>query len=161
MNTNFFTQMGNLNLKQITISMSFSAEDIMVSILPKSNSDDGKKIQELNLTATAQELDDLFFEKITEPMTATKTFFSNIEQYNNSLKKAEDNSAHKKSVKDNVKALVTELNKLISNNSFNPLKEHKIAIEKANSILKLDANNKDAKKVLADMKPYNEPNLFQ
>lgn len=93
MKTNFFEQVAGLQIGG-TLQINIQSNDIgtlAVTVLlanqnPKITQ--GKNIPPMLLKATAQELDELFFSKINEPLKQTVKLFTNLEAYQAELDKA-------------------------------------------------------------------------
>jgi len=88
--TNFFTQLAQLEINgQIVLTIARGAEDkIIVSTLVRqlSPADTNKSaIIPYNLTATAEELDNCYFERITTPLTKAGEIVDNMDEYMKSL----------------------------------------------------------------------------
>lgn len=158
----FFSSLKKVGISQIGLSVTYDKNLVSVSVLPKSESNDKslKKLKALTISLPVNEMDERFFQIINEPLETTKIGFNNVEAYEKSLQeklsKTESGKKQKESVSKDIKAL----QEFVGKNNFNPLKDHKTAIEMAEKILAVNPNQKDAKKVIKDMTPYTEPSLF-
>ena len=158
----FFSSLKKVGISQIGLSVTYDKNLVSVSVLPKSESNDKslKKLKALTISLPVNEMDERFFQIINEPLERTKIGFNNVEAYEKSLQeklsKTESGKKQKESVSKDIKAL----QEFVGKNNFNPLKDHKTAIEMAEKILGVNPNQKDAKKVIKDMTPYKEPSLF-
>ena len=159
---NFFSSLKATGILQLGMSISFENDMVSVSILPKSTSEDKglKKLKPLNLVATIAEMDSKFFEVVTKPLQSTKTVFENVQAYEASLKASKENTEGAKKQKDTVNKKVSTLKELVNGAKFNALREHSKAIKLANDVLALNPDHKEAKKILNEMKQYQEPQLF-
>lgn len=101
MNTNFFTQIANLNLTgnlQLTISKG-AAGNLIVAVLLQNNAcgDAAKEIiPPLVLRGSAGELDNGFFEKIITPMQSASGLMVNMETFMKQLEDVKKQSAMEK-----------------------------------------------------------------
>lgn len=108
MNTNFFNQIAQLDITgQLHLIIAKAGqENLIVSVLPKNDAcgDNAKNlIMPYNLTGTAQELDEKFFENITTPVKAASGLMCNMEAYMKQLEVAEKQSAMEKNKADKEK----------------------------------------------------------
>ncbi|MCQ9634133.1 prtrc system protein e [Chryseobacterium sp. WG23] len=88
--TNFFTQLAQLDINgQIVLTIAKGAENnLIVSTLirPLSPADANKSpIIPYNLTATAEELNNCYFERVTTPLTKAGEIIDNMDEYMKSL----------------------------------------------------------------------------
>lgn len=96
MKTNFFQQIADLGFKGnflLNINQNEAGEQT-VSVALKKESVAGKAGSDLPpmlFQGKAEELDELFFEKLAEPVTKTIGLFNNIEAYQKELDKAKKN----------------------------------------------------------------------
>ncbi len=101
MNANFFKQMINLNITgdlQITISKG-AESNLIVSIMLQNEQcgDDARNlIPPFNLKGTAEELDEGFFGRITNPVQAASGLMDNMEAFMKQLEEAKKQSAMEK-----------------------------------------------------------------
>lgn len=164
MQTNFFSNLKSLGLKNLTLAITFSEDNsCIVSVLSKPNSEDPafKTIPPFNIKeSSAEEIDEQFFNTLNKPMKMVKNVFDNTEEFEKSLKDAESKSKVKKAVKEKTSNAIKKLSELIDNKNFNPLHEKDKAIKLANDILELSPTNKKAKEVLKSMASYNVQTLF-
>ena len=158
----FFSSLKKMGISQIGLSLTYDKDLVSVSILPKSDSNEKtlKKLRALTISLPVSEMDERFFEIINEPLEKTKVGFNNVEAYEKSLQEKLNKTESCKKQKESVAKDVKSLQDFVGKNNFNPLKEHKTAIEMAEKILAVNPNQKDAKKVIKDMTPYTEPSLF-
>lgn len=158
----FFESLKNTGIKQCALSITYDNEMVSVSILPKINAKDKslKSIKPLDLFASVKEMDEKFFEVIKKPMEQTMTVFDSVKAFEESLKVSESKTESAKKQKESIVKKNTVLQKLLKEPSFNPLTDHKKAIELAKEILTLDTEHKDAKKVIDQMAQYESPKLF-
>lgn len=101
MNTNFFSQMAQLDIKgdlHLTISKGTENNYVVSVILKNEQCGDNAKnvIPPLNLRGTVQELDGGFFDKITKPMEAASGLMLNMEAFMKQLEAAKKQSAMEK-----------------------------------------------------------------
>jgi len=158
----FFTSLEKMGISQIGLSVTYDKNLVSVSILPKSESNEKslKKLKALTISLPVSEMDERFFEIINEPLEKTKVGFSNVQAYEKSLQEKLSKTESGKKQKEGITKDIKALQDFIGKNSFNPLKDHKTAIEMAEKILAVNPTQKDAKKVIKDMTPYTEPSLF-
>ena len=158
----FFSSLKKMGISQIGLSLTYDKDLVSVSILPKSDSNEKtlKKLRALTISLPVSEMDERFFEIINEPLEKTKVGFNNVEAYEKSLQEKLNKTESCKKQKESVAKDVKSLQDFVGKNNFNPLKEHKTAIEMAEKILAVNPNQKDAKKVIKDMTPYTEPSIF-
>lgn len=108
MNTNFFSQIAQMNLTgDLHLIISKGAErNLVVSVLLNNDQcgDEAKNlILPYNLKATANELDEHFFTRITTPMRAASALMDNMEAFIKQLEKAKKQSAIEKEKADREK----------------------------------------------------------
>lgn len=158
----FFESLKNTGIKQFGLSITYDNEMVSVSILPKTNTKDKglKSIKPLDLFASVKEMDAKFFEAIQKPMERTMTIFDSVKAYEESLKTSEGKTESAKKQKESIVKKNTALQKLLKEPSFNPLTDHKKAMDLAKEILALNAEHKEANKVIAQMAQYESPKLF-
>ncbi|SEC68072.1 PRTRC system protein E [Tenacibaculum sp. MAR_2009_124] len=159
----FFQKLATLNVKQVTLAITISTDKIVsVSVLPKVNAQDKAitKIKQLTLTASAEELDQKFFDIIQQPMEKTSEIISNIEEYEKNLEQAQKNSQYNKDKKEKIKKTILALTECTDHKEFNALKDHQKAINLAQKVLDIDPKNKKALDIIETMKKYNKPSLF-
>jgi len=152
MNAEFFTQLKNIGTTDFNLSISLSYlknENLMtVSLLPiaKDNADPVlKKLKPLTLTATPEELDQKFFEVITEPIKDTVSFISSTSEYIKQQNQLKANTQVEKDKAEKVKKKEKELKELMGEESElqNNAKKIKSLIV---DIMTIDPNNSYAKK---------------
>lgn len=158
----FFSSLKEMGISQIGLSITYDKNLVSVSLLPKSESNDKslKKLKALTISLPVNDMDERFFEIINEPLEKTKVGFNNVEAYEKSLQDKLSKTESGKKQKESVSKDVKSLQEFVGKNGFNPLKDHKTAIEMAEKILAVNPNQKDAKKVIKDMSAYTEPSLF-
>jgi Sec-independent protein translocase protein TatA len=93
MNTNFFTQLAQLDIKGQFVLIVAKGDDnnLIVSTLvrPLSPADANKSpIIPYNLTANAEDLDTLYFERITEPVKKAGEIIDNLGEFMKSIQNA-------------------------------------------------------------------------
>lgn len=159
---NFFASLKQTGLLQFGMSVTYENDMVSVSILPKTISKDKglKSLKPLSLRATVDEMDNMFFEAILEPLEQTKEVFSNVESYEASLKSSENKTEGAKKQKEKTSKKWTALQALIKEKDYNPMKDYKKALDMANEILALDPKHKEADKIRNQMSQYEEPQLF-
>ena len=62
--------------------------------------------------------------------------------------------------KEKKKKALSDLKELVKDKNFNPMAEHRKAVNLANKVLELDENDALAKKTIEDMKAYQQPTFF-
>ncbi len=89
-----FSQLGPLlQNAQLTITLTMKDGLICVATLPSGRAkDDDVEIQSLNITGSAEELDEKFLGLIIQPISRATALFSNLDQFNESVTKAEEES---------------------------------------------------------------------
>ena len=108
MQTNFFIQLAKLNLKgdlQITFTQT-SENNFIASVLLKNEQcgDEARKtIPPLNLRGTAEDLDNGFFESITQPLQTASGLMVDMESFMKQLEVTKRNSAMEKEKSDKEK----------------------------------------------------------
>ncbi|SEW24738.1 PRTRC system protein E [Chryseobacterium wanjuense] len=108
MNTQFFNQIGEMNLNgTILLTIAKGVENnLIVSVTLQNDGcgDDAKNIiPPLTLKGTADELDSGFFERITTPLQTTSGLLDNMEEYMKKLDETRKNSAMEKEKTDKEK----------------------------------------------------------
>ena len=108
MQTNFFRQLANTNLTgdlQITLRPT-TDNSFVLSVLLKNEQcgDEARKtIPPLNLRGTAEDLDNGFFESITQPLQTTSGLMMDMENFMKQLEETKRNSAMEKEKSDEEK----------------------------------------------------------
>lgn len=108
MNTNFFKQIAQMNITgdlHLVISKG-TQNNFVVSVLLNNEQcgDDAKNlILPYNLNATAEELDENFFERITTPMRAASALMDNLEAFMKQLEEVQKQSVMEKEKSDKEK----------------------------------------------------------
>ncbi len=159
----FFSSLQQTGIAQYGISILFDNDTVSVSLLPKSNAKDKalQSIRPITVRGTVQEVDERFFEILQKPLERTKALFDNTNTFEKNLKETEQRTQQAKKKKESTTKKASELKQLLKEKDFNPMSDHKKATDIANEILKIDFDNKDAQKVIKDMKAYESPKLFQ
>ncbi len=108
MNTNFFNQIAQLQIKgdlQLTIAQGVENNFIVSVMLQNTPCGNNAKnvIPPLNLRGTAEELDNGFFEKITAPIQAASGLMVEMEAFMKQLEEAKKQSAMEKEKADRQK----------------------------------------------------------
>ncbi len=108
MQTNFFRQLAKLNLAgDLQIILRPTGESSFVLSVLLNNEQCGDKAKNLilpfNFNGTAEELDNGFFEKISEPLQTASGLMVNMEVFMKSLEEAEKKSAMEKEKTDKEK----------------------------------------------------------
>lgn len=153
MTTNFFSQLALLGKFNTTLAITRDDANglITVSFLPKPYKEVDKAtslLKPLNLTASADEMDSLFFETVKTPVEQTATFFSNAESYMIQKTKAEKQAQMEKDRTDKLKKAEKELKDLIADTS--KIKENaKKITAKAIALKGKDIDNKIAQEAIA------------
>jgi PRTRC genetic system protein E len=127
MKTNFFEQIAGLQING-TLQINIQPREggtLTVSVLLANNNPKitaGKNIPPMLLKGTAPELDEAFFNQITEPVKQTVKLFANLETYQSELDKAK-----KQPEKAGGKTTTANTKKATDNSLFNqPAEEHDI-----------------------------------
>ncbi|GMN11169.1 hypothetical protein MTsPCn9_21260 [Croceitalea sp. MTPC9] len=160
--SNFFSTLKQMGIEQYGISILFDDETVSVSVLPKSNAKDKalQSLKPLTLRGNVTEVDEKFFQILQKPLEQTKALFRNTVAFEESLKETEQKTQRAKKKKESTAKKATELKQLLKEKGFNPMQDHKKATDLATAILKIDPEHKEAKKVIDDMKAYDNPQLF-
>jgi PRTRC genetic system protein E len=115
MKTNFFELIQNLQLTgNLTISIQCGTDPLSLSVCLKNDdvSDKAKNIiPTLNLSGSAQELDEAFFSTITKPLQKTSGLMVNMQQYEKAQEEARKASRGEQDKKDKLKKEEDEKNK--------------------------------------------------
>jgi PRTRC genetic system protein E len=159
----FFSSLSKLGFQQLNLSVNRLEDDkLNVIVKPQNFSGDPAfdEIRPLNITGTAQELEEGFFEAVGRPlqkvagmMTNAKTFLDDLAEQEKKTKAAE---AKQKKVKD----LVDKAKKYHDDKDFDPSKtvSFNTATKKWQAVLELDPENKDAKEGMEKLKEYKAKN---
>lgn len=158
----FFTTLKQIGIEQYGISILFDNDTVSVSVLPKSSAKDKalQSLKPLTLRGNVGEVDEKFFQILQKPLERTEALFRNTVAFERVLKQTEQKTQQAKKKKESTTKKMTELKQLLKEKGFNPMQDHKKATDLANKILKIDPEHKEAKKVIEDMKAYNNPQLF-
>ena len=160
--TDFFSTLRQTGIDRFGISISYDGDTVSVSVLPRSNAKDKalQSLKPLTLRGNVTEVDEKFFHILQKPLEQTKSLFRNTDAFEEALKETEQKTQQAKKKKESTVKKTTELKKVLKEKGFNPMRDHKKAIDLANEILKIDSNHKEAQKVIKDMKAYESPQLF-
>ena len=99
MQTNFFTEISKTGLTNMVIQIVKTENTFSVILSPKSKASDAalKSMVPILIKANnPEEIDEKFFDEIFKPLEKTSETFSNIEEYEESLAKAEKEKAENK-----------------------------------------------------------------
>lgn len=99
MKTNFFTEISKTGLTNMVIQIVKTENTFSVILSPKSKASDAalkSMVPILIKASNPEEIDEKFFDEIFKPLEKTSETFSNIEEYENSLAKAEKEKAENK-----------------------------------------------------------------
>lgn len=108
MNTNFFSQINQLNISgELHLIIAKGAEGNLVVSIFLQNEDCGDKAKDLiipyNLRASAGELDEVFFDRIKMPLESASGLMDNMESYLKQMEEAKRQSAMEKEKADREK----------------------------------------------------------
>lgn len=104
--SNFFTQLKSvIGQAELQINIKSKGEELTVMINPKSSANDPalSNIQPLILSGTPEELDEGFFNGISEPLSRVTGLMINIEEFEKSASKADEESKVKKAAEEKLK----------------------------------------------------------
>lgn len=159
MKTNFFTELAKLGAGQISLSVTYSSDDnlMAISVLPIDTSftDEGlKKLKPFSASVAPEELDQEFFNAISNPIKETKKLIFNTKEYLEQQETAKKLTAKEKEKTDKVakhvkelKALMEKEDEILSNkakisNLIKDIKnldsEHSYAIKCSKKLLELE-----------------------
>ena len=99
MQTNFFTEISKTGLTNMVIQIVKTENTFSVILSPKSKANDAalkSMVPILIKASNPEEVDEKFFDEIFKPLEKTSETFSNIEEYEESLAKAEKEKAENK-----------------------------------------------------------------
>lgn len=150
MKTNFFSQLASLGSLQGTISITNDADNniLSVSFLPTPigvNIDPAfKKLTSLNISAKPNEVDEVFFTRISNPIKETIAMFDNTASYLANKSRVEKETKKAKEEKETINKLEKELSTLLENPTDNKTKINK----KVLALKAIDPINKIAQKAL-------------
>ena len=99
MQTNFFTEISKTGLTNMVIQIVKTENTFSVILSPKSKASDAalkSMVPILIKASNPEEVDEKFFDEIFKPLEKTSETFSNIEEYEESLAKAEKEKAENK-----------------------------------------------------------------
>ena len=99
MQTNFFTEISKTGLTNMVIQIVKTENTFSVILSPKSKASDAalkSMVPILIKASNPEEIDEKFFDEIFKPLEKTSETFSNIEEYEESLAKAEKEKAENK-----------------------------------------------------------------
>lgn len=99
MKTNFFTEISKTGLTNMVIQIVKTENTFSVILSPKSKASDAalkSMVPILIKASNPEEIDEKFFDEIFKPLEKTSETFSNIEEYEESLAKAEKEKAENK-----------------------------------------------------------------
>ena len=99
MKTNFFTEISKTGLTNMVIQIVKTENTFSVILSPKTKASDAalkSMVPILIKASNPEEIDEKFFDEIFKPLEKTSETFSNIEEYENSLAKAEKEKAENK-----------------------------------------------------------------
>lgn len=99
MKTNFFTEISKTGLTNMVIQIVKTENTFSVILSPKTRANDAalkSMVPILIKASNPEEIDEKFFDEIFKPLEKTSETFSNIEEYEESLAKAEKEKAENK-----------------------------------------------------------------
>ncbi|GEM67590.1 hypothetical protein SMI01S_11960 [Sphingobacterium mizutaii NBRC 14946 = DSM 11724] len=104
--SNFFTQLKSvIGQAELQINIKSKGEELTVMINPKSTASDPalQNIQPLILSGTPEELDEGFIKGVSEPLGRVTGLMTNIEEFEKSASKADEESKVKKAAEEKLK----------------------------------------------------------
>jgi len=144
--------------QSVTITIYKTPANMTVSIIPKDSSvkdDAAGKIKPLEVTGTAEELDEGFINAISSPLQKSSGLLTNISEYEKGLAEAAVNSKEGKEKTEKAKKVITEAEKLDQEKKMNE------ALEKYKEALEIDPTNRTAAKRISEIeKELKQPSLF-
>lgn len=160
--TDFFATLKKTGIAQCALSITFHDDMINLSLLPKSNAKDKalQSIKPITINGTVTEVDSQFFEIVSTPLEKAQTLIHNTALFEKNLKESESKTQAAKKKKESARKKSDDLKKLMKASDFNPMTDHEKASQLATEVLAIDPENKEALKVVADMKQYANPSLF-
>jgi PRTRC genetic system protein E len=145
MKTNFFTELEKFNINQYSLGIIFKDGVTTITLLPKANlNDKATKLKPLSLSAFTTEIDEHFFETLSENLNDTSTFFSNVEKYERKLEIQKNETQEIKEKKEKIKNLEEKIDKIFTAENFEPKKEENKIVKLCKEIITLDEKNKKA-----------------
>lgn len=160
--TDFFSTLHKTGILQCSLGISFDGDTISVSLLPKSQTKDKalQSLKPITISGSVSEVDNSFFEIVNTPLEKAQTLIHNTLLFEKNLKESESKTQAAKKKKESARKKSEDLKKLVKANDFNPMTDHEKANQLAKEVLSIDPQNKEALKVVADMKRYENPSLF-
>mgnify|MGYP001795003294 CR=1 FL=1 len=157
MKTNFFSELSNL-IDGVDLNLTIKKIEGQLTVVcfatPRIDDAAKNKIRPLRFTATAQELDTEFFEKVTKPLHTVTSWTAEMQDFDKSMALAEAESQRskkreqeEKKNKEQAQKLLTKAQKLL-----NEEKKPRQAITVINEILTLSPGYEPATKLLTTAK---------
>lgn len=165
MQTNFFSQLKNLNDFTISLSISYNKENdnMMVSFVPvlQTGADPAlKKITPFSLSSSPEQLDENFLNEINTPITHTMALVNSTTQYMAQLEEIKKTTKLEADKAEKLKKKEKELKELMGeNNSL--VKENNSKIKGLISQIKeIDPENNKAKAAQEELLKTTQNELF-
>lgn len=170
----FFKQLQSTGIKNVVIEVKTTfSDEITVFITPKTSANDPalKTFKPIFLTGTPEEIDAVFFEKVSEPLSKTQGTFDNIEAFeaqkaeaekSNAIAKAEKDKkeAAEKEKKEKVTKAVDNLKKIVDAEDYDAIKEKDKVLKAIEKVVEVDADNAYAAKVKKELLAKTDTGLF-
>lgn len=142
--TNFFTLLDQVDINSINLSIKKDASNRFTVLISCSNPTTETALNllaPLFLTASADELDKCFFEKVTQPMEETKKVYDNVLTYQTKLEQVASSTGEEKEKQKKIKDLKDKINAIVTAPKYNAVDEKAKVLELINKIFEVDKEN--------------------
>lgn len=140
----FFSKLSNLGLESLTIKVIYTKkETATVMIVPHSAAKDTalSELKPLSLSGSTTEIDDAFFERISQPLQQTSKLFDTVIAFEAQQAEVSKKTAIEKQKKDAIKKAKEKLEKILGADGYDAEKEKNKTQKAIDELLELDPKN--------------------
>ena len=151
---NFIKDFLKTGVKQAVIELKFDENGFgTVFVTVKSTVEDSaiKDLKPFFLTGKAEEIDDIFFEKLQKPLQSTQSLIDNVQQAEAHRAEQAKKTQAEKQRKDEIKKAEEALKKIVSSDKYKPIEDKKRVLRAIEAIKELDTENTYANKIKGEL----------
>ncbi len=151
----FFQKLSALAFDQIDVTFkSLKDGNVLVTVKPHNFSGDPAydNLRPLKIEGTPEELDEDFVELIQKPAEQQRDKMAEAKSYIDEINEAEKKTKAKKELQEKVKKEITAAEKITSAEDYDLKKDGPKAIKKYEKALEIDPSNKDASKMISQIR---------
>lgn len=152
--TNFFTLLEQVDVNSINLSIKKDTSNRFTVLISSSNPTTEVALNllvPLFITASADELDKCFFEKITQPIEQTKKVFDNVLTYQTKLEQVANSTGEEKEKQKKIKELKDKINSIVTASDYNVFEDKTKVLELLNKVFEIDKENSFALKIKKEL----------